>query len=120
MGDFQIFFIKLKNPEENVDFLSEFIVIELEKRNSFKKVIRIAEKKAKNIEKILGIRIQISGRLNGAEIARKEWTRKGRVPLHTIYFNVEYTCKTAKTIYGNIGVKFWIFFLDYFFFIINI
>lgn len=57
----------------------------------------------------LGIKIQVSGRLNGAEIARGEWTREGRVPLHTLRANIDYGIAEAKTTYGVIGVKVWIF-----------
>jgi small subunit ribosomal protein S3 len=57
----------------------------------------------------LGIKIQVSGRLNGAEIARSEWTREGRVPLHTLRANIDYGTAEAKTTYGVIGIKVWIF-----------
>ena len=57
----------------------------------------------------LGIKIQISGRLNGAEIARSEWTREGRVPLHTLRANIDYGLAEARTTYGVIGIKVWIF-----------
>ena len=57
----------------------------------------------------LGIKIQISGRLNGAEIARSEWTREGRVPLHTLRANIDYGLAEAQTTYGVIGIKVWIF-----------
>lgn len=58
---------------------------------------------------MLGIKIQVSGRLNGAEIARTEWIREGRVPLHTLRANIDYCYKTASTIYGILGIKVWIF-----------
>ena len=57
----------------------------------------------------LGIKIQVSGRLNGAEIARTEWTREGRVPLHTLRANIDYGLAEARTTYGVIGIKVWIF-----------
>lgn len=57
----------------------------------------------------LGIKIQVSGRLNGAEIARTEWTREGRVPLHTLRANIDYGLAEAQTTYGVIGIKVWIF-----------
>ena len=57
----------------------------------------------------LGIKIQVSGRLNGAEIARSEWTREGRVPLHTLRANIDYGLAEAQTTYGVIGIKVWIF-----------
>jgi small subunit ribosomal protein S3 len=59
--------------------------------------------------KVKGVKIQVSGRLNGAEIARSEWVRAGRVPLQTLRANIDYCYKTASTIYGIIGVKIWIY-----------
>ena len=59
--------------------------------------------------KVKGVKIQVSGRLNGAEIARSEWVRAGRVPLQTLRANIDYCYKTANTIYGIIGVKVWIY-----------
>ena len=56
-----------------------------------------------------GIKIQVAGRLNGAEIARTEWTREGRVPLHTLRADIDYSYKTASTIYGILGIKVWVF-----------
>ena len=58
---------------------------------------------------IKGVKIQVAGRLNGAEIARSEWVRAGRVPLQTLRANLDYSYRTANTIYGIIGVKVWIF-----------
>ena len=62
-----------------------------------------------NKANIKGIKIQISGRLNGAEIARKEWVREGRVPLQTLRANINYTYTRAQTIYGILGIKIWLF-----------
>ena len=59
--------------------------------------------------KVKGVKIQVSGRLNGAEMARTEWVRSGRVPLQTLRANIDYSYKTAQTIYGIIGVKVWIY-----------
>ena len=59
--------------------------------------------------KVKGVKIQVSGRLNGAEIARSEWVRAGRVPLQTLRANIDYCYKTAQTMYGIIGVKVWIY-----------
>jgi small subunit ribosomal protein S3 len=58
---------------------------------------------------VSGIKIQVSGRLNGAEIARSEWVREGRVPLQTLRADIDYCYKTAKTIYGLLGIKIWVF-----------
>jgi small subunit ribosomal protein S3 len=88
--------------------MAEFITSQLERRVSFRRVVRQALQRAQKAE-VLGIKIQVSGRLNGAEIARTEWIREGRVPLHTLRANIDYSYKTAKTIYGILGVKVWIF-----------
>jgi small subunit ribosomal protein S3 len=58
---------------------------------------------------VQGIKLQVSGRLNGAEIARTEWTREGRVPLHTLRADIDYAYKTASTTYGILGIKIWVF-----------
>jgi small subunit ribosomal protein S3 len=58
---------------------------------------------------VLGLKIQVSGRLNGAEIARTEWTREGRVPLHTLRADIDYATKVASTTYGVLGIKVWVF-----------
>jgi small subunit ribosomal protein S3 len=63
-------------------------------------------------EKIQGIKIQIAGRVNGAEIARTEWLREGRVPLQTLRANIDYSYKTAQTTYGILGIKVWLFKAD--------
>ena len=58
---------------------------------------------------VLGLKIQVSGRLNGAELARTEWTREGRVPLHTLRADIDYATKVATTTYGVLGIKVWVF-----------
>jgi small subunit ribosomal protein S3 len=58
---------------------------------------------------VLGLKIQVSGRLNGAEIARTEWTREGRVPLHTLRADIDYATRVATTTYGVLGIKVWVF-----------
>jgi len=80
----------------------------LERRVSFRRVVRQAIQRAQRAG-VEGIKIQVSGRLNGAEIARTEWTREGRVPLHTLRADVDYAYTTAQTTYGILGVKVWIF-----------
>jgi len=62
-----------------------------------------------NVQKIPGVKIEISGRLNGAEIARTEWIREGRVPLQTLRADIDYSYRTAQTIYGILGIKVWLF-----------
>nr|YP_009244619.1 ribosomal protein S3 [Agarophyton chilense]AMK96861.1 ribosomal protein S3 [Agarophyton chilense]ASP44755.1 30S ribosomal protein S3 [Agarophyton chilense]UAD84413.1 ribosomal protein S3 [Agarophyton chilense] len=100
--------IEITEPDKEATLIAEFIVQQLEKRIAFRRVIRQAmqrSQKAKN----QGIKIQVSGRLNGAEIARSEWIREGRVPLQTLRAHIDYSYKTAHTIYGILGVKVWLF-----------
>nr|YP_009510481.1 ribosomal protein S3 [Gracilaria caudata]YP_010196198.1 ribosomal protein S3 [Gracilaria caudata]AXI96154.1 ribosomal protein S3 [Gracilaria caudata]UAD83595.1 ribosomal protein S3 [Gracilaria caudata] len=100
--------IEITDPDKEAALIAEFIVQQLEKRIAFRRVIRQAiqrSQKARN----QGIKIQVSGRLNGAEIARSEWIREGRVPLQTLRAHIDYSYKTAHTIYGILGVKVWLF-----------
>lgn len=96
------------NPEDDAAFLGDFVVEQLEKRVAFRRAVRQAMQRAQRAG-VKGIKIQVSGRLNGAEIARTEWVREGRVPLQTLRANIDYSYKTARTIYGLLGVKVWVF-----------
>lgn len=99
---------KLANPNAEASFIADFLVEQLEKRIAFRRALRQAIQRSQRA-RVKGIKIQISGRLNGAEIARTEWTRKGRVPLQTLRADIDYSYKTAKTIYGLLGIKIWVF-----------
>jgi small subunit ribosomal protein S3 len=99
---------EVKRPEVNAALLGELVVDQLEKRVAFRRAIREALQKAKEA-KINGIKIQVSGRLNGAEMARSEWVREGRVPLQTLRADIDYATKEANTIYGILGIKVWLF-----------
>ena len=101
--------IEVKQPSEYAICLAYFIIQKLEKRFSFRSVMKQAKRLAIQTPSVKGIKIQLSGRLNGAEIARTEWIREGRVPLQTLEADVDYSYKTAQTLYGIIGVKVWIF-----------
>lgn len=100
--------IEVTEPDREARLLSQWIAQQLEKRVAFRRVLRQAIQKAQKAN-IAGIKIQISGRLNGAEIARKEWAREGRVPLQTLKANIDYTHTQAHTIYGILGIKIWLF-----------
>lgn len=106
----QMFIHELRSPEQFSSYIAFRIGKKLEQRTSFRRVIRFREKQVRNLKNVRGVRVQISGRLNGAEIARTEWTRSGQVPLHTVYANIDYSYKTAYTIYGLLGIKVWIFY----------
>ena len=95
-----------KNPETDAVLIAKSIAEQLEKRASFKKVMRRASMTAMK-SGAKGIKICCSGRLNGAEIARSEWVRVGSVPLHTLRADIDYGLAEAMTTYGIIGVKVW-------------
>jgi ribosomal protein S3 len=101
--------VKPETIETNASIVTESIVDKLEKREAFRKVIKKVSEDLMKTSKVKGVKIQVSGRLNGAEIARSEWVRAGRVPLQTLRANIDYCYKTAQTIYGIIGVKVWIY-----------
>ena len=100
--------IEVSRVDADAVLIGEYIAQQLERRVSFRRVVRQAIQRAQRAE-VQGIKIQVSGRLNGAEIARTEWTREGRVPLHTLRADVDYAYRTAKTIYGILGIKVWVF-----------
>jgi small subunit ribosomal protein S3 len=97
-----------KNPENNAKFLAEMIAIQLEKRVAFRRAMRQVIMRARKAG-AQGIKVECSGRLNGAEIARREWYREGRVPLQTIRADIDYAFTEALTTYGKIGVKVWVY-----------
>nr|YP_010902720.1 ribosomal protein S3 [Hypnea nidulans]WCH54575.1 ribosomal protein S3 [Hypnea nidulans] len=100
--------IEITEPDSEATLIGEFITQQLEKRIAFRRAIRQGIQRSQKTN-IQGIKIQISGRLNGAEIARSEWVREGRVPLQTLRANIDYSYRTAQTIYGILGVKVWLF-----------
>ncbi len=100
--------IEVPRVDADAALIAEYITQQLERRVSFRRVVRQAIQRAQRAE-VLGIKIQVSGRLNGAEIARTEWVREGRVPLHTLRADIDYSYRTALTIYGILGVKVWVF-----------
>nr|YP_009332668.1 ribosomal protein S3 [Membranoptera weeksiae]AHZ94682.1 ribosomal protein S3 [Membranoptera weeksiae] len=100
--------IEITEPDKEAILLAEWIAQQLEKRIAFRRAVRQAIQRAQK-SNIKGIKIQIGGRLNGAEIARKEWVREGRVPLQTLRADIDYAYTRAQTIYGILGVKVWLF-----------
>ena len=101
--------VNKKTLEQKASVVSDSVVDALEKRKAFRKVIKDAKENLMRTPGVKGVKIQVAGRLNGAEIARTEWVRAGRVPLQTLRANLDYSYKTANTIYGIIGVRVWIF-----------
>nr|QCI04230.1 ribosomal protein S3 [Anotrichium furcellatum] len=100
--------IEITEPDKESILLAQWIAQQLEKRIAFRRAVRQAIQRSEK-SNIKGIKIQIAGRLNGAEIARKEWVREGRVPLQTLRANIDYAYTRANTIYGILGIKVWLF-----------
>lgn len=99
---------EIKRPELSAQLVADNIAHQLEQRISFRRAMKRAVQSAMRMG-ALGIKIRVSGRLGGAEIARSEGYHEGRVPLHTLRGDIDYATATAKTTYGTIGVKVWIF-----------
>ena len=99
---------EVRKPEINAQLVSESVATQLERRVAFRRAMKKAMQAAMKAG-AKGIRISVSGRLGGAEMARYEWYREGRVPLHTLRADIEYGFSEAYTTYGVIGVKCWIF-----------
>src|SRR6201991_4857451 len=100
--------VEIRKPEIDAKLIAENIAQQLERRVAFRRTMKRAVQSAMRLG-ALGIRINCSGRLGGAEIARMEWYREGRVPLHTLRAEVDFGVATAKTTYGTCGVKVWVF-----------
>jgi small subunit ribosomal protein S3 len=100
--------VEVRKPELDAQLVAESIAQQLERRVSFRRAMKRSVQNAMRMG-ALGIRVNVSGRLGGAEIARTEWYREGRVPLHTLRADIDYALAEAKTPYGIIGVKVWLF-----------
>jgi small subunit ribosomal protein S3 len=99
---------EVRKPELDAQLVAESIAQQLERRIMFRRAMKRAVGNAMRLG-ALGIKINVGGRLNGAEIARSEWYREGRVPLHTLRADIDYGFAQAKTTYGIIGIKVWIY-----------
>ena len=99
---------EIKKPELDAKLVASSITQQLERRVLYRRAMKRAVTNTMRLG-ASGIKVKISGRLNGAEIARSEWYQEGRVPLHTLKANIDYGVSEAKTTYGIIGVKVWIF-----------
>ena len=99
---------EVRKPELDAQLVSESIAQQLERRIMFRRAMKRSVQNAMRLG-ALGIKVNVGGRLNGAEIARSEWYREGRVPLHTLRADIDYGLAEARTTYGVIGVKVWIY-----------
>lgn len=104
----QIKIKEIKKPEGNAKLIAENVARQLESRGSFRRAMKMAVSKAMQ-SGAQGVKIRCSGRLGGAEIARTEWMKEGRVPLHTLRSDIDYGVATSRTTFGAIGIKVWVF-----------
>ena len=108
LPDVRINIAEIRKPELDAQLVAEGIAQQLERRVQFRRAMRRAVTNTMRVG-AEGVKVKVSGRLNGAEIARSEWDREGRVPLHTFRADIDYGLAEARTTYGIIGVKVWIF-----------
>jgi len=107
-ADVALNILEVRKPEVDAQLVADGIAVQLERRVSFRRAMKRGVQSAMRLG-ALGIRVNCAGRLGGAEIARTEWYREGRVPLHTLRADIDYGVQEANTTYGIIGVKVWIF-----------
>lgn len=107
-GDVSLNIVEIRKPEIDAQLVADNVAQQLERRVAFRRAMKRVMQNALRLG-ALGIRINSAGRLGGAEIARTEWYREGRVPLHTLRADIDYATYEASTTYGVIGVKVWIF-----------
>ena len=100
---------EVKNFEENAFLIAQNIAEQLEKRVAFRRAMKSMLDQVSKNSSIKGIKIEMSGRLGGAEMARREWSSKGTLPLHTLRANIDFARATAYTTYGTLGVKGWLY-----------
>ena len=107
-GEVFLNIVEVRKPETDAQLIAESIAQQLERRIAFRRAMKRSMQAAMRLG-AKGVRINVSGRLGGAEIARMEWYREGRVPLHTLRADIDYGVTEATTTYGKIGVKVWVF-----------
>jgi small subunit ribosomal protein S3 len=107
-GEVFLNIVEVRKPETDAQLVAESVAQQLERRIAFRRAMKRSMQSAMRLG-AKGVRINVSGRLGGAEIARMEWYREGRVPLHTLRADIDYGFAEARTTYGIIGIKVWIF-----------
>jgi len=100
---------EVRNPEANATVVARFIAQDLERRMRFRRVLKLHIAKVMNARGVQGVRVMVKGRLDGAEMGRKEWLREGRIPLQTLRADIDFARDTATLPYGVIGIKVWIY-----------
>ena len=107
VGDVRLNIAEIRKPELDATLVAEGIAQQIEKRVMFRRAMKRAVMNTMR-SGALGVKVRVAGRLNGAEISRSEWTREGRIPLHTLRENIDYGFAEAQTLWGKIGVKCWV------------
>jgi len=100
---------EVKNPDAKAMVVAQNIADQIEKRLPFRRTMKQALERVLQSKGVEGVKIMIKGRLDGNEIARKEWSAKGRIPLQTLRADIDYASATAYTTYGTVGIKVWIY-----------
>ncbi len=100
---------EIKKPESEAKVVAQNIAADLEKRIPFRRALKSALERVMAQKEVSGVKIYLAGRLNGSEMARREWLSKGKVPLQTLRANINYAQEEANTVYGKIGIKVWIY-----------
>ena len=108
IADVRINIAEIRKPELDATLVAEGIAQQIEKRVMFRRAMKRAVMNTMR-SGALGVKVRVAGRLNGAEISRAEWTREGRIPLHTFRADIDYGTAEARTTYGVIGIKVWVF-----------
>ena len=100
---------EIRKPDVHANLVAQNIKEQIERRMPYKRVMKQILEKVANDSAVKGVKIRVSGRLNGADIARSEWLSKGKIPLQTLRANIDFARETASTTYGTIGIKVWIY-----------
>ena len=100
---------EVKSPEANAMLVGQQVAEQLEKRTPFRRVLKSMLDQVEANKTVQGVKIEICGRLGGAEMARREWLSRGKIPLHTLRADIDFACAEARTTYGVIGIKTWIY-----------
>lgn len=100
---------EVKNIEKSASLIAQQVAEQLERRMPFRRVLKSTLEQVEKNREVKGVKIEVSGRLGGAEMSRKEWLSRGTIPLHTLRADIDFARNTARTTYGAIGVKVWIY-----------
>lgn len=107
--DLKVEIQEVKNPETNAMLVAQQVAEQLEKRMPFRRILKTMLDQVEANKQVQGVKIEICGRLGGAEMSRREWLSRGKIPLHTLRANIDFALAEARTTYGVIGVKTWIY-----------